>query len=641
VPDRKTKNDTSVSLYDTSVCLEEKEKKTNSISVSGDLWMMTTFVTATPSSASRFICVSNAVAAQPPGNLALTDEASSLAYGELNCRANRLACHLRSLGVRAGTVVGLCLPRSLDMVVGALGILKAGGAYLPLDPAYPADRLAFMLDDAQAPVLVTVPSLARRLATTKRDVVDMNAPEIAAYPDRPPLLETAPSDLAYVIYTSGSTGTPKGVEITHSNLTNLVSWHEDAFSITATDRASHVAGLGFDAAVWELWPYLATGASVHLAHGVTRTSPECLRDWLVAQRITISFVPTPLAERLLTLEWPRTSALRIVLTGGDTLRRYPPPNLPFALINNYGPTECAVVATSGRVESDGCVDVLPPIGRAIANAEVYILDEWLDHTAAGTPGEIYIGGAGVARGYRNRPDLTAEKFISNPFSADAGSRLFKTGDLGRFLPDGQIGFLGRVDDQIKIRGYRIEPNEIVGLLNRRPEIRQSIVIAREDTPDDRRLIAYLVMDPDARVTHTGLRDFLHQYLPDYMLPTAFVRLDGFQLTTNGKIDRAALPPPSPTNTVADPVSPVANTPVERRTAEIVAELLDLKEVARDDNFFLLGGHSLLGAQLIARLEEAFGVEIALRSLFDAPTVAGLASEIELLAGAHGNPAPRR
>ncbi|MGH6848119.1 MAG: non-ribosomal peptide synthetase [Methylocella sp.] len=579
--------------------------------------------------------ISDAVAGyalKEPDHIALTDEFQALTYGELNRRSNRLAHHLRSLGACADTLVGLCLPRSLDMIVGALGILKSGAAYVPMDPAYPADRLAFVLDDAQASVLIASPAIAQRLPTARREVVNINAPPIAAEPDHLPLLEKAPRDLAYVAYTSGSTGRPKGVEITHGSLTNLVSWHQEAFSVSPADRASHLAGVSFDAAVWEVWPYLATGASIHLVDEITRISAEYLRDWLLAKRITIGFVPTPLAEHLLTLEWPRPSALRILLTGGDTLGRYPPPNLPFMLVNNYGPTECAVVATSGPVEPDRRTGVLPAIGRAIANTEIYILDEQRNRTAAGTPGEIYIGGAGVARGYHNRPDLTAERFVANPFSMDPGSKLYKSGDLGRFLPDGQIVFLGRADDQIKIRGHRIEPNEIVGALNRHPKIRESLVIGSEHSAGERRLTAYLEMDPEAGVTQVGLRDFLREHLPDYMVPAAFVRLDAFPLTSNGKIDRTALPAPNAANTLPNDVLDVPQTPTERRIAKIVASSLDLEEIDRNDNFFMLGGHSMLGALLIARLRQAFDVEIDLRSLFDGPTVAALSAEIDRLTG---------
>lgn len=570
-----------------------------------------------------------------PDALALTSDTKALTYRELDLRANRLANHLRSLGVGRDVLVGLCLPRTLDMVVGALGILKAGGAYVPMDPAYPTDRLAFMLDDAQAPVLLTTPSIAQRLPAARRELVYADAPEIALQAAELPPIAIGPGDLAYVIYTSGSTGRPKGVEITHGGLANLVSWHREAFAVCASDRASHVAGLGFDAAVWELWPYLAAGASVHLADEDTRNSADLLRDWLLAQGITIGFVPTPLAERIMALEWPREAALRIVLTGGDLLHHYPPAGRPFLLVNNYGPTECAVVATSGAVLPDGLPKLPPPIGRGIANTRIHLLDEHLQRVAPGAPGEICIAGAGLARGYHDRPDLTAEKFVPDPFAAGAGGRMYRTGDLGRLLPDGQIAFLGRIDDQIKIRGYRIEPSEISSVLNRHQDVGESLVVAREDTPGNKRLVAYVVLDPDSALSHAELREFLGGFLPDYMLPAAFVRLDAFPLTPNGKIDRAALPAPDAANMLQDDVSEGPRTEIEQRVAEILGELLDLEEIGLDDNFFMLGGHSLLGAQVIGRLREAFGVEMGLRSLFEAPTVAALSAEVERLTGRSG------
>jgi amino acid adenylation domain-containing protein len=573
-------------------------------------------------------------AAENPGLLALQAGPATLTYQQLDRSANRLANYLRSLGIRADVPVGLCLPRSLDLVIGALGIMKAGGAYVPLDPAYPLERLVFMLGDAGAPVLVSRRCLAERFPSADREIVDLDAPEIARQSDRPPPIPIAPEQLAYVIYTSGSTGRPKGVEITHANLENLVSWHTHAFSVTAADRASQVAGVGFDAAVWELWPYLAVGASVHFPDEETRNSAELLWEWLVAQEISIGFIPTPLTEILLGLsvKRPRKAGPRIVLTGGDTLHHFPPPGLPFVLVNNYGPTECTVVATSGRVLSKRSPTTLPPIGNPIANTEICILDEHLQPVPAGMPGEIHIGGAGVGRGYRNRPDLTAERFITDPFSAEPGSRLYKTGDLARLLPDGQILFLGRVDDQIKIRGYRIEPNEIVSVLNRHESIRASVVVAREDGVGDKRLLAYVVSTPDVRITYTVLRTFISEFLPDYMIPTVFVRINELPLTPNGKIDRAALPDPTSANILLDDVSAEAWTETERRVAEIVGELLKLESVGRDENFFLLGGHSLLGAQLVARLREIFGVEIKLRSLFEAPSVSALSAEVERLRG---------
>src|SRR5579884_444650 len=570
-------------------------------------------------------------AAEHPDAIAVASGAEALTYFELNRRAGVFAAHLQALGVKPGDLVGLCLPRCPDMAVAALGIWKTGGAYVPMDPGYPADRLVFMLEDAQAPVLVTNQDLVRRFATWSGAIAD--TPSLLAGEDRPDPVwsEIMPHELAYVIYTSGSTGTPKGVEITHASLSNLVAWHKRAFAVTATDRASHLAGLGFDAAVWELWPYLASGASVHLADAAVRTSAELLQGWLLAEEITISFVPTPIAEQMLLLEWPGRVSLRILLTGGDTLHHYPPADLPFAVFNNYGPTECTVVATSARLNPLQCPDTLPPIGRAIDNTEIHLLDERALPVPAGFPGEICIGGPGLARGYRNRPELTKQKFIPNPFHSEPGSRLFKTGDLARLLPDGELAFLGRADDQIKIRGCRIEPKEVVSALNRRPGVRDSLVVAGEDESGEKRLIAYVILDETARVTPAELRDFLRGQLPEYMLPALFVRLAAFPLTAHGKIDHSALPPPDSSNTLRDKASVLPQTLTEVRVAGILAELLKLDAIGRHDNFFLLGGHSLLGAQMIAQLRGIFGVEISLRSLFDAPTVAALSAELDRLA----------
>jgi len=578
-------------------------------------------------------CVPHAVAAKAtrwPDSIALTDGSEILTYHELDSRANRVAQYLRSLGVGPDVVVGVCLERSLDMVVAMLGVLKAGGAYVPLDPAYPPDRLAFMLDDARAPLLITSQRLSKRAPSAKRDIVIVGAQEIAEQPDHPPRVDIMSDDLAYVIYTSGSTGRPKGVEITHGGLANLVCWHRQAFEVTPGDRASHVAGLGFDAAVWELWPYLTAGASVHMADEVTRTSAELLRDFLLARKLTISFVPTPLAEQMLTLEWPNQTPLRTLLTGGDTLRHYPPASLPFMLVNNYGPTECTVVASSAPVLSDKRSGAMPHIGRAIANTEIYILDENLHPVPPGTAGEIHVGGPGLARGYRNRPDLTGEKFITNPFSTEPGSRLYKTGDLGRLLPDGNIAFLGRADEQIKIRGYRIEPNEIVSALDQHPDVHESLVVAREDSSGEKRLVAYVVLTPDSRANVSALRDSLRQHLPEYMLPAAFVRLDAFPLTPHGKIDRTALPEPNAENSLGDDAVEAPGSPVEERLTGILKTLLSVEQVGIDDNFFQMGGHSLLGAQVIAHVRDSFAVELSLRSLFDHPTVREMSAEIERL-----------
>jgi len=334
-----------------------------------------------------------------------------------------------------------------------------------------------------------------------------------------------------------------------------------------------------------------------------------------------------MAERLLALRWPKKTSLRIMLTGGDALHVYPPPDLPFLLVNNYGPTECAVVATSGLVSTRPHENRLPPIGRPIDHTQVYILDEAMREVAAGTPGEIYIGGPGVARGYRNRPALTAERFLPNPFD---GTRLFKTGDCVQMLPDGQIAFLGRFDEQIKIRGFRIEPNEIVAALNQHPAVSQSVVVAREISCGDRQLVAYFVPKAGHLATVSELRDFLGARLPAYMVPAMYVTIEAVPLTPNGKVDRAALPAPDASNTLGEDVFHAPQTEIEQVVAGILAPLLGLERVDVEANFFALGGHSLLGIQLISRVRDSLGVELSLRTVFEAPSVAELSAEIERL-----------
>jgi acyl-coenzyme A synthetase/AMP-(fatty) acid ligase/acyl carrier protein len=405
-----------------------------------------------------------------------------------------------------------------------------------------------------------------------------------------------------------------------------VAWHRRAFGVTADDRAPLYASPAFDAAVWEIWPYLVSGASVHLPPDAVRTDPEALRDWLVAHAITIGFVPTPVAERLIALPWPTWTALRTLLTGADTLHRYPPDGLPFVLVNNYGPTECTVVTTSGPVEPEPFGETLPTIGRPIDNVDVLILDEAMRPVAPDAAGELYIGGAGLARGYRGRPDLTAERFVPHP--DEPGARLYRTGDRARLLADGRVAFLGRVDDQVKIRGYRVEPDEIAAALGAQPGVAACAVVARDDDGGERRLVAYVVAAPGAALGREALGTALRRSLPDYMVPATFVVLSSLPLTTNGKVDRAALPAPDASNTLRDGELVAPRTEVETELAVILSALLAVEGVSVEDNFFLLGGHSLLGTQLIVRVRDVFGVELSLRTLFDAPTIADLAAEIE-------------
>ena len=569
-----------------------------------------------------------------PDRIALAQGNDFITYKNLDDKATMLAKHLQLLGVGPNVVVGLFVSRSLAMVVGALAILKAGGAYLPLDPSYPAERLTFALRDASVPVIVTGECMLDRLPYQPKHsiVIDPNGHLLGKDDShefvRPSIKE---EDLAYVIYTSGSTGQPKGVEITHRGLRNLVSWHRRAFKVTAEDRASQLAALGFDAAVWEVWPYLAAGASIHLATGLALNEPAEVRDWLLSQGITITFLPTPLAERVVALEWPTKAALRVMLTGADTLHHYPSRKLKFQFVNNYGPTEGTVVATSGIVPPNPHdMHNLPSIGRPIDNVQIYILDEHMREVPFGEAGEICIGGVGLARGYRNRPDLTGERFVANPFDSESGSRLYKTGDLGRFLPNGEIVFLGRIDEQLKIRGYRIEPAEVVKVLDEHPSVCASAVVGQELDDGNKRLVAYFVPASDRQPTHTELCNFIAGRLPEYMVPAAFVMLDALPLNSSGKVDRASLPLPTTDNMLRDGKFVAPRGPIEERVAATLAALLDLGQVSVEDNFFLLGGHSLLGTQLIARLRDAFGVEISLRSLFDAPTVAHLSRVVESL-----------
>lgn len=404
---------------------------------------------AAKSNGSRSKCAPEMVAAQAvanPGAAAVVAGSTVLTYGELDCRSNQIARYLQSLGVGPDQLVGLSMERSPAMVTAALGILKAGGAYVPLDSSLPVERLDFMLRDSDVQVLIADENSAKKLPKGSWRVIDVQkeAGELGCFSADAFPSCVSEHNLAYVIYTSGSTGQPKGVEITHSGLANLIAWHCRAFQVTARDRASHQAAVGFDAAVWEIWPYLAAGASVHVPLESCRVNPEALRDWIIEQKISITFLATPLAERMLSFDWPSDSSLRTLLTGADTLHRRPSPNLPFALINNYGPTECTVVATSGTVAPGDAStsNRLPSIGKPVDNTQIYIVDERMREVPAGEAGELCVAGTGLARGYRKREELTRQKFVPNPFSSQPNDRIYKTGDLARRLPSGEIEFLG-------------------------------------------------------------------------------------------------------------------------------------------------------------------------------------------------------
>ncbi len=569
-------------------------------------------------------------AAATPEALAVTMEDQQLSYQELNQQANQLAHHLKTYGVGPNVFVGICLERSIDAVVGLLGILKAGGAYVPIDPSYPEERITFMLNDTGISVLVTKQSIAARsLPTEGPRIIFLDSDRaLLAQKSQSNLPSTVTAnDLAYVIYTSGSTGRPKGVQISHRSVLNLVVWYREAFELTSSDRTTQFASPAFDVITKELWPSLTTGASIHIIDEKIRGVPTAMRDWLVNKNITVAILPTIMAESLIALEWPPATSLRFLLTGGDVLHHYAPPTLPFILINNYGPTEATVVATYERVPRSGQETGLPSIGRPIANTQIYILDEQLHQVPIGEAGEMYIGGYGLAKGYLNRPELTAEKFISNPFSTDPEAHLYKTGDLVRYRPDGRVEFVGRSDQQVKIRGYRIELSEIEVVLSQHPAVKDAAVVAREDATGDKRLVAYVTFHKGTTATVTELQQEMYQQLPAYMVPSAFLFLTEMPITSNGKVDRPALPAPKTMQrTVEEPfVEPTSL--VQKQIVQIWEELLDMRPIGIQDNFFSCGGHSLLAAHLLDKIAQAFGKKIALETLFAGPTIEQLATNL--------------
>ena len=562
-----------------------------------------------------------------PGAIAVIDGEKSLTYEQLNQKANQLAHYLQKLGVKTENLVGIYSERSALMIIGFLGILKAGGAYVPLDPNYPSERLAYMLEDSGVSVLLTQENLVETLPNYSGKIfcLDQDWKILDQNPQDNLLHPMTSENLAYVIYTSGSTGKPKGVLIQHQSLLNLVSWHQNAFNITAIDRVTQLAGIAFDASVWEIWPYLTAGACLAIVTPDLLTSPNQLQEWLIAQKITVSFLPSPLAETLITLNWSANSPLRLMLTGGDKLNNFPPTSIPFILVNNYGPTENTVVTTSVKLTRDLLTEKAPPIGRPISNTQVYILDQDQQLVPIGIPGELHIGGSGLARGYLNRPDLTASKFIANPFSEKNSDRIYKTGDLVRYGNDGQIEFVGRIDDQVKIRGFRIELGEIESVLNQYPQVKDAIVIVREDELKTKRLYGYFIPKTEA-LTSQELRQFIQDRLPDYMIPAFLIPLESFPLTPNGKVDRRALPIPEINpNQLENYVTP--STDHEKILAQIWQEVLGLKTISINDNFFELGGDSILGIQIIAKANQQ-GLKITPKQLFIHQTIAQLAPVVE-------------
>lgn len=572
-----------------------------------------------------------------PEAVAVVYEDQQLTYRELNARANQLARYLCAAGVGPDALVGLCVERSLEMIVGVLGILKAGGAYVPLDPTYPMERLHYMLSDSRPVVLLTQASLCAMLPVTEIPTLclDTQWATVATEPTEnlphPPL----PQHLAYVIYTSGSTGNVKGVLVTHGNVVHstmarLITYREGPGSFLL------LSSVAFDSSVAGIFGTLAQGGQLVLPAAGKGLEPGILWE-LICQRRIAQLLTVPSFYRLLLEQMPVTKGhrLRSVILAGEECgsdllvkHRSLLPGVRF--FNEYGPTEATVWSTvhEGRDwESTPTV----PIGRPIANTLIYILDGDLEPVPIGVAGELHIAGVGLARGYLRRPDLTAEKFVPNPFSQEPGARMYKSGDLARYLPDGNIEYLGRLDQQVKIRGFRVELGEVEAAIQALPGVREAVVLVREDNPEDKRLVAYVVAKSGTEPMETGgLRSRLALALPAYMVPAAFVFLEQFPLTPNGKLNRKALP--ASTRGAERYVSP--RTPLETQLAQIWATVLQLDQVGVEDNFFELGGHSLLATRLLSQVRTAFQVNVPLRAIFEAPTISELARLIEAIREGH-------
>jgi amino acid adenylation domain-containing protein len=576
--------------------------------------------------------------ARTPDAVAVVFEEQALTYQELNLRANKLAHHLQALGVGPEVRVGIYVERSLEMVVGLLGIIKAGGAYVPLDPAYPQERLSFILQDAQVSVLLTQQWLITGLIKHQTQIVCLDADwaRIAQESGTNPINKVTPDNLVYVMYTSGSTGIPKGVAVEHQQLCNYLHGVLQRLALPNSASFATVSTLAADLGNTMVFGALCTGGCLHVLSQERVADSYSIADYFTRHAIDcLKIVPSHLAALHAATHPEDILPRRLLILGGEasrsdwveSLQRLAP---DCALLNHYGPTEATVGVLTYRVEENKRAPITStlPLGRPLANVQIYLLDQHLQPVPIGVQGELYIGGANMARGYLNQPALTAERFIPHLFSTAPGARLYKTGDLARYLPDGNIEFLGRLDNQVKIRGYRIELGEIETTLAHHQAIRQAVVLAREDTSGDRRLVAYCVPHHGCILDIRELRSFLQTQLPNYMVPAAFVVLNALPLTANGKIDRQALPAPDQARPSLFEVFVAPRTPIEELLAGIWASVLKVETVGIHDNFFALGGHSLLAVQVMSRLRKVFQVDVPLRALFDAPTVAGLARHVE-------------
>ncbi|HEY0602349.1 MAG TPA: amino acid adenylation domain-containing protein [Herpetosiphonaceae bacterium] len=580
-----------------------------------------------------------AQAAQKPEQVAVSFEDQQLTYAELNSYANRLAHYLQKQGAGPETIVGICLDRSAAMIVGLLGVLKAGSAYVPLDPALPAQRLAIILEDTRAPIVISQQHLRERLPEQGVQVINLDSDHelLAQESTANPAAAVVAEDLAYVLFTSGSTGRPKGVAVEHRQLINYVQSSIDELELAAGGAFALISTLAADLGNTMLFPALCTGGTLHVISQELAVNPDALAAYFAQHAIDhLKIAPSHFSALLSAVQPESVVPRQRLIVGGEAtswelveaVQRLRP---ECRIFNHYGPTETTVGVIIHPVagEPQERLTSALPLSRPLANTRIYLLDRQLQIVPTGAPGEIYIGGAGVARGYLNRPDLTAERFLPDPFGSNPGARMYRTGDLARYLPDGSIEFMGRADFQVKIRGFRIELGEIEPVLRRHPAVRECAVVAHEETSADGaselRLVAYVV--PQEQMAVNVLRSHLQAQLPEYMIPSAFVSLPALPLLANGKIDRQGLSALAVSRPSLEDTYVAPRTPIEEQVAQIWSDLLRVERVGIHDNFFELGGHSLLATQVMARLRQNFQLDFPVRSLFEAPTVAGLAETI--------------
>ncbi|MBX9258974.1 non-ribosomal peptide synthetase, partial [Desmonostoc muscorum CCALA 125] len=567
-----------------------------------------------------------------PDNIAVVYKNQQFTYQELNNRANQLAHYLQQLGVKPDVMVGICVERSPLMLIALLGILKAGGAYVPIDPSYPLERKAFILNDSQMPVLVTQQHLIADLSTNEIKVIaiDSELQTINQQKIDNPITTTIALNLAYIIYTSGSTGKPKGTLIPHQGLVNYLSWATQKYAVEQGVGTLVHSPLGFDLTITSLLSPLLVGHKVELLseeQGI-ETLSQALKKSSNLSLVKITPAHLDLLKQQLSKE-EIANKTRAFIIGGENLlaesitfwQDVAPDTI---LVNEYGPTETVVGCCIYQVPVGKHVSGSIPIGKPIANTQLYILDQYLQPVPTGVVGELHIGGMGLARGYLNQPELTALKFIPNPFSKQEGDRLYKTGDLVRFLPSGDIEYIGRIDNQIKIRGFRVELGEIEAVINQHPSVSASVAIVQEDKPGNQNLIAYITLHPNKTLTISELRRFLQNKLLDHMIPTAFMILEAFPLTSNGKVDRRALPMPDALRPELEVAYVVPQTEVEKTIASVWQKALNLEKIGIHDNFFEIGGHSLLLVKVHSQLQEILNAELSTLDLFKYPTINSLA-----------------